>query len=99
MSSLRAEAAAWIASFRDGPLAAPAYERVFAVRPIFAEMVFTPVPDRQAADGSEEWVLVGWDSLPVEQPWPGQVRYVLTEITTVDGADARPIAYYTVPDY
>lgn len=72
----------WRATFRDGPLAGPDHDRLFAVGPVWTEMWLT----RRPMTG---WFIVGgpWGA-PVE-PWPEQVHYRLAYFwEPADGTDA-----------
>jgi hypothetical protein len=79
---------AWVASFRDGPLAHDDGARTFAGGAIFNEIVFG------RASYAGEWVLVGWDSLPVDLPPPDQVRYRLVDVAATDVIRRGTVAYY-----
>lgn len=69
----------WIATFLDGPLA-PDQARHFSVGPIKQELTFAPI----SLATPNPWVLVGYDTLPVEHPWDGQVTYRLHDILDAD---------------
>lgn len=80
----------WIATFRDGPLADHGHDRVFAVGPIWEEMILVRLP------GPQGWAIVGGDGIPDldRVPWDGEVAYQLLEVIPMAGADAEPVAQY-----
>jgi hypothetical protein len=83
----------WIATFRDGPLADHDHDRVFAVGPIWEEMVLVELP------GLQGWQIVAGDGIPhVRVPWEGEVAYRLDGVVGMAGADGEPVAYYQLDD-
>lgn len=83
----------WIATFRDGPLADQDHDRVFAVGPIWEEIVLM----QPRSSDLDYWVIVGGDGIPADLervPWEGEVTYRLDEIETLIDAPAEVIAYY-----
>jgi hypothetical protein len=59
----------------DGPLAAPEHDRTFMGR-FTRQLFFAPIP-RAGTPG--DWVLVGLEQVPPDEPWPGQIEYVTTD--------------------
>lgn len=75
----------WVAKFRDGPCVAD--ERSWAVGPIEKHLYLIEHPRR---DG--EWMLVGYESIVPENPWPNQITYRLAEVNYREREE--PVAYY-----
>ena len=90
---MSAHAGPWIATFRDGPLAGQDHDRIFAVGPIWEEIVLMKPRSRDL----DYWVIVGGDGIPADAdrvPWEGEVIYRLDEIETLAEAPAEAVAYY-----
>lgn len=71
--------AGYVATFMDGPLAAPEHDRHFSVGKPAAELYFAPLEF-----GKLGWALVGMEGgiggkLRPDVPWPGQVCYRLAD--------------------
>ena len=65
----------YVATFMDGPLAAPEHDRHFSVGEPAAELYFAPLEF-----GKLGWALVGMGGeLRPDVPWPGQVTYRLAD--------------------
>jgi len=91
----------WIATFRDGPLADRPPDRVFAVGPIWEEIVlvqFPRNPHQPMNPWAGGWSIVGGDGIPTFEtervPWDGEVVYRLDEVISEAGVDGEPVAYY-----
>jgi hypothetical protein len=83
----------WIATFRDGPLADQEHDRVFAVGPIWEQIVLM----QPKSSDLDYWVIVGGDGIPTDDvrvPWEGEVIYRLADVIGMAGADGEPVAYY-----
>jgi hypothetical protein len=80
----------FVATFVDGPLAAPEHDRHFSVGAPSAELYFAPLEH-----GKLGWALVGMGGeLKPHVPWPGQVCYRLGQ--TLEGRSPRgeTVAFY-----
>lgn len=96
LDSLRT-AGPWIATFADGPLAGAHHDRMFAVGPIWEEIVLVELGTRAG-----EWSIVGGDGIPEFEtervPWEGEVTYRLDAVERGAGVDGEPIASYVKQD-
>lgn len=91
----------WIASFRDGPLTGQDNDRVFAVGPVWEEIVLVQVPrdpHQPMNPWADHWQIVGGDGIPPFEtervPWEGEVTYRLAEVWPLEDAMCEKVAYY-----
>lgn len=85
----------WIARFRDGPHRDT--QRVWAVGPIWQQIVIAPLPHRKS------WFIARGDGIPPfpgdePEPWPGEVEYKLasTRVARESGESVMIATYKTV---